>query len=139
MLTITDSFDDTLAPPIIAVTGLFGFFRSFCKESISLCSKSPAHFISKNFATVAVEACSLCVVPKASLIYISAKVDNLFANASSAAVSSGLNLRFSNSATSPFLRCNSWCLSLLSKKSEINFTLRFNKCSSSGIIFFRVN
>ena len=32
---------------------------------------------------LSVEACSLCVVPKASLMYISAKVDNRLANASS--------------------------------------------------------
>ena len=135
----TENFLSDINTSIKIFNQRLGYNPIFFSYPFGEYSKTIKNFISKNFATVAVEACSLCVVPKASLMYISAKVDNRLANASSAAVSSGLNLRFSNSATSPFLRSNSWCLSLISKKSEINFTLRFNKFSSSGIIFFREN
>ena len=61
--------EDTFAPPKIAVTGFSLSLSTRLILSISLLSNEPKHFLSsKNWATMVVEACARCAVPKASLI-----------------------------------------------------------------------
>ena len=63
IFAITEIFEETLAPPMIAVTGPLGLSINFLRLAISFSRRIPGLFKSKNLAIVAVEACSLWVVP----------------------------------------------------------------------------
>ena len=65
-LSRTAIFEETFAPPIIAIMGFGGFETIGSKYCTSFSMRKPPTFISINCAIVAVEACALCAVPKAS-------------------------------------------------------------------------
>jgi len=67
IFSITVIFEETLAPPKTAKTGFSELFKTLSILSISLANRFPKHFFSvKNCATIVVDACALCAVPKAS-------------------------------------------------------------------------
>ena len=60
MFFITPIFEETLAPPKMAVTGFSLSFKILFMLSISLAKRVPKHFLSvKNSAIIAVDACAL--------------------------------------------------------------------------------
>ena len=63
IFAIIEIFDETLAPPTIAVTGFLGDSKTFFKDKISFCNNNPGDFSVKYFAIVLVDACARCVVP----------------------------------------------------------------------------
>ena len=55
------------APPIMAVKGLLGVESAFSRELTSPLKRNPKYLsFGKYSAIIAVEACALCAVPKAS-------------------------------------------------------------------------
>ena len=76
-LLMTSIFPETFAPPKTAISGLFGEWIALSKYAISFSINNPAAFCVKYLAIPSVEACALCAVPKASLIYISPKSASL--------------------------------------------------------------
>ena len=76
---------DTFAPPIIAVKGFCASCNTFSALTTSPSITNPKVLFSleKNCAIIAVEACALCAVPKASFTYTSPNFANFSANATS--------------------------------------------------------
>ena len=56
IFAIIEIFEETLAPPTIAVTGFLGDCKTFFKDKISFSNKIPGDFKEKYFAIVLVEA-----------------------------------------------------------------------------------
>ena len=90
MLLITPIFELTLAPPIIATVVFLSLPRALeiLATSLFISAPKPLFDSSKNSAMIAVEACALCAVPKASFKYMSPSFDSEAAKDSSPAVSS---------------------------------------------------
>ncbi len=60
---------EIFAPPIMAVKGFSAFSNTFLALSSSAAMTRPAHLSLKNCATIVVDACARCAVPKASFTY----------------------------------------------------------------------
>ena len=76
---------DTFAPPMMAVKGFCASCNTFSALTTSASIKKPKVLFSfeKYCAMMAVEACALCAVPKASFTYTSPSFANFSANAGS--------------------------------------------------------
>ena len=80
--SITPILSDTLDPPNITVNGLLGLSKTFSKAFNSFSIKKPIP-LGKLEAIPTLEACALCEVPNASLIYISPNDAQYFPNSKS--------------------------------------------------------